>query len=121
MKRGDELGYFAYGGSTVVALFPKSLMECVSPSLSLYLVPLSPCSLVPLCLSLSRVDSFLTGSLRVHRFDGDLRKNSDVPIETLVRVGQSIGHSVLPTAGFNPASVLRGGDIKSEESAAAGP
>ena len=43
MKRGDELGYFAYGGSTVVALFPKSLMECVSffsipffsPSLSL--------------------------------------------------------------------------------------
>ena len=57
----------------------------------------------------------------VRRFDDDLRKNSDVPIETLVRVGQSIGHSVLPTAGFDPASVLRGGDIKSEESVAAGP
>lgn len=28
VKRGDELGYFAYGGSTVVALFPKGLMRC---------------------------------------------------------------------------------------------
>lgn len=26
VKRGDELGYFAYGGSTVVVLFPKGLM-----------------------------------------------------------------------------------------------
>ena len=23
MRRGDELGYFAYGGSTVVAVFPR--------------------------------------------------------------------------------------------------
>ncbi|KAI1782781.1 phosphatidylserine decarboxylase-domain-containing protein [Ganoderma leucocontextum] len=73
VKRGDELGYFAYGGSTVVVLFPKSLIQ----------------------------------------FDDDLSKNSDVPIETLVKVGESIGHSVLPTAGFSPASVLRGGDIRS--------
>ena len=29
VARGDELGYFAYGGSTVVALFPKGFMECV--------------------------------------------------------------------------------------------
>jgi phosphatidylserine decarboxylase len=27
VKRGQELGYFAYGGSTVVALFPKNLIE----------------------------------------------------------------------------------------------
>ena len=31
VRRGDELGYFAYGGSTIVALFPKSLMQCVFP------------------------------------------------------------------------------------------
>lgn len=27
VKRGDELGYFAYGGSTVVVLFPKGMIE----------------------------------------------------------------------------------------------
>jgi len=27
VKRGDELGYFAYGGSTVIALFPKGVIE----------------------------------------------------------------------------------------------
>lgn len=27
VKRGEELGYFAYGGSTVVVLFPKALVE----------------------------------------------------------------------------------------------
>ena len=26
VKRGDELGYFAYGGSTIVVLFPKGLI-----------------------------------------------------------------------------------------------
>ena len=26
VKRGEELGYFAYGGSTIVALFPKGTM-----------------------------------------------------------------------------------------------
>ncbi|KAL1940356.1 hypothetical protein VTO73DRAFT_8928 [Trametes versicolor] len=58
VKRGDELGYFAYGGSTVVALFPKGLM----------------------------------------RFDDDLIKNAAVPIETLVKVGESLGKTVLPAA-----------------------
>ncbi|KAI0363383.1 hypothetical protein BV20DRAFT_975737 [Pilatotrama ljubarskyi] len=56
VKRGDELGYFAYGGSTVVVLFPKGLIE----------------------------------------FDEDLVKNSAVPIETLVKVGDSLGKSLLP-------------------------
>ena len=32
MKRGNELGYFAYGGSTIVALWPKGLIKCVSSS-----------------------------------------------------------------------------------------
>lgn len=29
VKRGEELGYFAYGGSTVVAVFAKGLLKCV--------------------------------------------------------------------------------------------
>ncbi|KAJ4470099.1 phosphatidylserine decarboxylase-domain-containing protein [Lentinula aciculospora] len=51
VKRGEELGYFAYGGSTVIALFPKGVVE----------------------------------------FDQDLVKNSEEPIETLVKVGSSLG------------------------------
>jgi len=51
LKRGDELGHFAYGGSTIVVVFPKELME----------------------------------------FDRDLVSNSKKPIETLVKVGDSIG------------------------------
>lgn len=53
VRRGDELGYFAYGGSTVVVLFPPGLVA----------------------------------------FDDDLRKNSEVPVETLVKVGMSIGRA----------------------------
>ncbi|CCM06055.1 uncharacterized protein FIBRA_08302 [Fibroporia radiculosa] len=53
VRRGDELGYFAYGGSTVVALFPKGLVT----------------------------------------FDEDLVNNSQVPIETLVKVGSSLGRA----------------------------
>jgi phosphatidylserine decarboxylase len=26
VKRGDELGYFAYGGSTIIVVFPKGLI-----------------------------------------------------------------------------------------------
>ncbi|EKM53521.1 uncharacterized protein PHACADRAFT_259940 [Phanerochaete carnosa HHB-10118-sp] len=52
VKRGEELGYFAYGGSTVVVLFPKGLME----------------------------------------FDSDLVANSEKPIETLMKVGYSVGN-----------------------------
>ncbi|EGN95070.1 hypothetical protein SERLA73DRAFT_95738 [Serpula lacrymans var. lacrymans S7.3] len=51
--RGQELGYFAYGGSTVVAVFPQGLID----------------------------------------FDDDLVKNSDATLETLVKVGSSLGHA----------------------------
>jgi len=51
ITRGEELGYFAYGGSTVVAVFPPGVI----------------------------------------RFDPDLIGNSDQPIETLVKVGWSLG------------------------------
>jgi phosphatidylserine decarboxylase len=53
VKRGEELGYFAYGGSTVVAVLPPGAIQ----------------------------------------FDDDLVKNSeaDPPIETLVKVGYSLG------------------------------
>ncbi|OCH91046.1 hypothetical protein OBBRIDRAFT_753808 [Obba rivulosa] len=53
VRRGDELGYFAYGGSTVVALFPRGTVA----------------------------------------FDADLVANSAEPIETLVKVGWSIGRT----------------------------
>ncbi|KAJ7668349.1 phosphatidylserine decarboxylase-domain-containing protein [Mycena rosella] len=53
VKKGDELGYFAYGGSTVVAAFPKGVIE----------------------------------------FDADLVANSMVPVETLVKVGNSLGRT----------------------------
>ncbi|KAI0764292.1 phosphatidylserine decarboxylase-domain-containing protein [Trametes elegans] len=55
VKRGDELGYFAYGGSTVIALFPEGLIQ----------------------------------------FDDDLVRNSAVPIETLVKVGDSLGRCLI--------------------------
>jgi phosphatidylserine decarboxylase len=51
VERGGELGYFAYGGSTVAVVFPKELVK----------------------------------------FDDDLIANSDKPIETLVKVGYSLG------------------------------
>ncbi|KAF7370638.1 hypothetical protein MSAN_00696800 [Mycena sanguinolenta] len=57
VKKGEELGYFAYGGSTVVAVFPKGVVE----------------------------------------FDEDLVSNSAVPVETLVKVGNSLGKTP-PTA-----------------------
>lgn len=53
VKRGDELGYFKFGGSTCLVLFQKSSMA----------------------------------------FDSDLVLNSSECIETLVRVGMSIGHT----------------------------
>jgi phosphatidylserine decarboxylase len=51
LKRGDELGYFAYGGSTIVIVFPQEVID----------------------------------------FDPDLVSNSEKPVETLVKVGYSIG------------------------------
>ena len=53
------------------------------------------------------------------RFEDDLLKNSSVPIETLVKVGESIGRSVMPTAGYSAASVLRGGDVTQNEASSA--
>lgn len=52
VNRGDEVGYFKFGGSTVLLLFDKSRFQ----------------------------------------FDSDLLDNSKECVETLIRVGQSIGH-----------------------------
>ncbi|CCH41646.1 Phosphatidylserine decarboxylase proenzyme 2 [Wickerhamomyces ciferrii] len=52
INRADELGYFKFGGSTILTLFTKGSME----------------------------------------FDSDLVGNSNDCIETLVRVGMSVGH-----------------------------
>lgn len=54
VSRTDELGYFKFGGSTVLVLFQQGVME----------------------------------------FDSDLIQNSDECVETLVRVGMSVGHHV---------------------------
>jgi phosphatidylserine decarboxylase len=51
VKRGDELGYFAYGGSTIVVVFPKGVIE----------------------------------------FDKDIVENSKEPVETMMKVGYSLG------------------------------
>ncbi|KAK4657863.1 phosphatidylserine decarboxylase [Podospora pseudocomata] len=53
VKRGDELGYFKFGGSTLVVLFESGKMV----------------------------------------FDDDLVDNSNTALETLVRVGMSVGHA----------------------------
>eukprot|EP01133_Synstelium_polycarpum_P007734 gene7734-9064_t len=54
VKKGDEQGYFAFGGSTILLLFKKNTIE----------------------------------------FDQDLVINSSKPIETLVKVGTSLGKSL---------------------------
>ena len=51
VERGEDLGWSAYGGTTVVTVFPQGLIE----------------------------------------FDQDLRTNSTNELETLVRVGDSLG------------------------------
>jgi phosphatidylserine decarboxylase len=53
VKRAEELGYFKFGGSTILLLFEPGKM----------------------------------------RFDDDLVDNSNGALETLVRVGMSVGHS----------------------------
>ncbi|KZP30542.1 hypothetical protein FIBSPDRAFT_945896 [Athelia psychrophila] len=66
VARGEELGYFAYGGSTVIAVFPQGVVE----------------------------------------FDQDLVANSSAatPIETLLKVGYSLGHSPATAAGADIAT-----------------
>ncbi|SMN21451.1 similar to Saccharomyces cerevisiae YGR170W PSD2 Phosphatidylserine decarboxylase of the Golgi and vacuolar membranes, converts phosphatidylserine to phosphatidylethanolamine [Maudiozyma saulgeensis] len=52
VKRGNELGYFKFGGSTIILIIPKGAIQ----------------------------------------FDSDIAKNSKEGIETLVKVGMSVGH-----------------------------
>ena len=54
VRRSEELGYFKFGGSTILLLFEEGTM----------------------------------------RFDDDLVENSNTALETLVRVGMSIGHHI---------------------------
>ncbi len=64
VKRGEELGCFKYGGSTIVALFERGLLECV----------------ILLLIGSAKAD------VRFSRFDADLIKNSEETLETLVKV-----------------------------------
>lgn len=56
LRKGDEHGYFKFGGSTVITMFEKGKIE----------------------------------------FDNDLLSNSNRPIETLIKMGQSIGKFTSP-------------------------
>lgn len=53
VKRGDEIGYFKFGGSTILLLFNNKMFK----------------------------------------FDSDLVNNSNTSVETLIRMGESIGHA----------------------------
>jgi phosphatidylserine decarboxylase len=53
--RMDEMGYFAFGGSTIIMLFPQGAIS----------------------------------------FDHDLLENSFQPLETLIKMGDSIGTSTM--------------------------
>lgn len=70
VKRTDELGYFQFGGSTIVCLFEPGRMV----------------------------------------FDEDLVDNSRTALETLIRVGMSIGHT--PETG---AVTMRKENVSQEE------
>lgn len=70
VKRTDELGYFQFGGSTIVLLFEPGRMV----------------------------------------FDEDLIDNSTTALETLIRVGMSIGHTP-GTAGVS----MRKENVSQEE------
>ncbi|OLL24111.1 Phosphatidylserine decarboxylase proenzyme 3 [Neolecta irregularis DAH-3] len=74
VSRTDELGYFAYGGSTVLLLFQPGMLV----------------------------------------FDDDLAENSSQGLETLVRVGMSIGHhpNVESTASENIKSNITKEDLE---------
>jgi hypothetical protein len=60
--------HFAYGGSTIVVVFPKGLVECVI---------LIFFGSYPFLCSMSSISG---------RFDEDLVSNSQHPIETLLKV-----------------------------------
>lgn len=61
VKKGQELGYFKFGGSTVILVFRNSREDSNMPKMV---------------------------------WDGDLLSNSNKKLETLVKVGMSVGHSV---------------------------
>ncbi|KAJ5054224.1 uncharacterized protein L3040_000505 [Drepanopeziza brunnea f. sp. 'multigermtubi'] len=78
VKRAEELGYFKFGGSTILVLFEENVM----------------------------------------RFDDDLVDNSNGALETLLRVGMSIGHH--PGQGqYTPDMRKKDEDITEREKAEA--
>lgn len=74
VSRAEELGYFKFGGSTIVLLFEPGMIT----------------------------------------FDHDLIKNSKSALETLVRVGMSIGHSP-DEPGFQPDLPKKEENVTMEE------
>ncbi|KAK3501504.1 phosphatidylserine decarboxylase-domain-containing protein [Neurospora crassa] len=78
VKRGEELGYFKFGGSTIVVLFEPGRMV----------------------------------------WDEDLVQNSLLPLETLIRVGMSVGHAP-DEPQWVPDMPKDEGDITAEDKAEA--
>nr|POE49218.1 phosphatidylserine decarboxylase proenzyme 3 [Quercus suber] len=73
VKRAEELGYFKFGGSTILCLFEPGVMK----------------------------------------FDDDLIDNSNGALETLVRVGMSIGHS--PSQGPHTPDMKKDNPTQAEK------
>ena len=71
VQRLDELGYFAFGGSTVVCVFRAGTVE----------------------------------------FDADLLANSARQLETLVRVGDSLGRACAPSVSSSPTHPVSVGTV----------
>ncbi|CAK40325.1 uncharacterized protein An09g04710 [Aspergillus niger] len=78
VSRAEELGYFKFGGSTLLLLFEEGAVN----------------------------------------FDSDLVDNSKGPLETLIRVGMSVGHSP-GVAQFEPDMPKKSEDVSLEEMQAA--
>ncbi|GKZ21709.1 hypothetical protein AbraIFM66951_002372 [Aspergillus brasiliensis] len=78
VSRAEELGYFKFGGSTLLLLFEEGAVN----------------------------------------FDSDLVDNSKGPLETLIRVGMSVGHSP-GVAQFEPDMPKKTEDVSLEEMQAA--
>ncbi|KAJ5111549.1 hypothetical protein N7532_002084 [Penicillium argentinense] len=74
VARAEELGYFKFGGSTLLVLFEEGMVN----------------------------------------FDSDLADNSKGPLETLIRVGMSVGHSP-DVPQFEPDMPKRAENITAEE------
>jgi hypothetical protein len=76
VRKGDEHGYFAFGGSTVIVLFQPGAIRVCEGHARTY----------------GGLDCLVDPGTLV-QFDRDLADNSRMPVETLLKMGNRIGTS----------------------------